>query len=106
MAYGLRGKVASWQGLLLAHHLTLAGLDVSTGDIVFYQGDSAGVVLSCLLDDRTLAVAVEALASVAAASPHSCAWRPTAIVKIWPAASVRPARAWYAHDGHVIALLH
>ena len=106
MAYGLRGKVASWQGLLLAHHLALAGLDVSTGDIVFYQGDSAGIVRSCLLDDRTLAVAVEALASVAAASPHSCAWRPTGIVKIWPAASVRPARAWYARDGHVIALLH
>ena len=103
--YGLRGKVASWQEGFVGHHLSLAGLDISSGDVVFCDGRAAQVE-ACILNKHTLAVVVSLLTVVEVLSPHSARHRTKGEQAVWLAAVLRPGRAWYVEDNGLIVVIH
>lgn len=103
--YGLRGKATPWQGGFASHSLTLAGLDVNSGDVVFNE-IQAGQVEACILQGRTLAVIVSLLTAVELVSSHSGRYRSSGERTMWPAAVLRPSRAWYSEDTGLTVVIH
>ena len=95
---GLLGRTAEMpgvEGVVVADRLSYCGMRITAGDVVF-RGESAGLVVACLVEDRQLFAMVDVWRHCRVLSLHSAVWDETNCQDVWRVCSLQVSLAWYS----------
>ena len=78
--------------------------EVSVDDVIL-RGDSAGIVVACVLESGLLMAVVNLMVQVGVISGHTRAFQPTGTSDVWLASEIAHCIAWYCKpDGSIVVI--
>ncbi len=78
--------------------------EVSVDDVIL-RGDSAGIVVACVLESGRLMAVVNLMVQVGVISGHTRAFQPTGTSDVWLASEIAHCIAWYCKpDGSIVVI--
>ena len=103
----LLGKVADLPGhpgIRVADKMAIFTFEVSVDDVIL-RGDSAGIVVACVLESGRLMAVVNLMVQVGVISGHTRAFQPTGSSDVWLASEIAHCIAWYCKpDGSIVVI--
>jgi hypothetical protein len=103
----LLGRVASLPGhpnVQVADKMAIFTFEVAVDDVIL-RGDSAGIVVACVLEHGRLMAVVDVMVQVGVVSNHTRAFALSGTADVWLATEISHCIAWYSKpDGSFVVI--
>jgi hypothetical protein len=101
---GKVGNLPGHPGIRVANKMAIFTFEVSVGDVIL-RGDSAGIVVACVLESGRLMAVVDLMVQAGVISEHTRAFQLTGTTDVWLASEVAHCIAWYFKpDGSIVVI--